>query len=100
MSWTAPALLALVLAMEATGASAISRIGSSHQPPFKEANWACACPGQRDRQFLPDDLADAKAWTKGIRCTAKAGCACKKHVEIHKHDAFIAAEVDCACAKG
>jgi hypothetical protein len=98
VSWIAPALLILVLALEASGALAISRIGSSHQPAFKETNWACHCPGRRDRQFLPGDIADAKTWTKGIRCQAKSGCACKKRVQIDKHDAFIAAEVACACS--
>ena len=98
------ALTVLVLALEAAPhAKAISRHDSSHQPPFKETNWTCACPGHRDRLFLPGDIADAKKWTAGIkcaggRCAGKGGC--RKTVEIHAHDAFIAAEVHCACDKG
>jgi hypothetical protein len=98
---TALALLVLVLALEAASrAHAISRVGSSHQPAFKEANWACQCPGKRHRQFLPGDLADAKKWTASMRCAAGGPCACRKSAQIHPHDAFISADVACACAKG
>ena len=95
-----PALTAVALLLAAAPpALAISRIGSSHQPPG-ETNWKCDCPGARYRQFLPGDGAEARRWAASIQCAAKGRCPkCQKKVEINEQSAFASAEVDCICAK-